>query len=180
MLLNIDMRAFHQKVSYRVRVLCVIFILALCVFLVKNVLFKSEVDYTWPETACLSEEMKYQGNGEITYTYSRQGYADGTGVYSDFYQWQIYIDHAQISDIENYINQLKAVGFCYKALDAMDKPPVEYDWTGVFEWRGTSENVSVIIQSQKESTEATVPGNEEKIICNLVITFLDGVAWTDH
>ena len=120
--------------------------------------------------------MGYFRSGQVVYTQYRERYADGTGVYQDAPCWNIYIRGASIPDVISYINQLKQCGFSYRSLSGGEEPPFSFEWGG-FEWRGVSQDASILIMMAEEEVPSPVSNEPLPILSNLYITLIDGVVW---
>lgn len=81
-----------------------------------------------------------------------------------------------IPDVISYINQLKQCGFSYRSLSGGEEPPFSFEWGG-FEWRGVSQDASILIMMAEEEVPSTVSNEPLPILSNLYITLIDGVVW---
>ena len=136
------------------------------------------VEYTWPVADSLSTEIEYSDGGEIKYVQPQTGYADASGVYEDVGYWTIYIENAELGDVEKYIAQLKSCGFSYFSFDeAEEEPDVEFVWPGYFMWDGASEKNIVKIYLYEENQERENREINKTFYYNLRLELLDKNVW---
>ena len=171
------MKKLDRKPFLRSMLLVLLF---LCSFCLGGVLSPFGVQdgeaYVWPQDEKFPKEMGYFRSGQVVYTQYREHYADGTGVYQDAPCCNIYIRGASIPDVISYINQLKQCGFSYRSLSGGEEPPFSFEWGG-FEWRGVSQDASILIMMAEEEVPSTVSNEPLPILSNLYITLIDGVVW---
>ena len=74
------------------------------------------------------------------------------------------------------VSQLKQCGFSYRSLSGGEEPPFSFEWGG-FEWRGVSQDASILIMMAEEEVPSTVSNEPLPILSNLYITLIDGVVW---
>lgn len=156
--------------------ICLLFCLASC----QTNYNKGSIDpsaYTWPTSDSLSTEVEYRGEGEIRYVHTQTGYADASGIYEDVNYWTVYIENAELLDIENYIAQLNSYGFSYFSFDESQEPNVEYIWPGYFMWNGCTEKYIVKIYMTEEKKEMENREINETFYYNLRLELLDDNVW---
>lgn len=73
-------------------------------------------------------------------------------------------------------NPAKQCGFSYRSLSGGEEPPFSFEWGG-FEWRGVSQDASILIMMAEEEVPSTVSNEPLPILSNLYITLIDGVVW---
>lgn len=162
----------------------VLFFILVCIG-IKSVSFISNnasnaTVYHWPEATSLPREITYKQGGDIEYISARKSYADASGIYNGVNYWTIYINHATLHDVEEYISILKENGVKYFSFDKLKEPLIEYVWPGYFIWWGQSEDCTVkIYLEQQERTDIKNETNES-FEYNLTLEVIDEKIWDNN
>ena len=89
----------------------------------------------WPIADYIGDYMKWNGAGEIVYVENDTIQDDWTG--KRYPCVNIYIDVADLDEVNTYINTLKNAGFSYIPARAEAEPAVEIPPSGWFGWVGS-------------------------------------------
>ena len=167
-----------------IKVICIFIVIGLIMpfFSLLNQDKTDSVKYQWPKSPPFPIGIEYTGEGDIEYIKIRNAYADGSGIYENVNYWTIYISHATINDVKEYISKLKECGVRYFSFDEPEEPAVEYVWPGYFSWWGQSEEYTVkIYLNQKELTTIAddVDDVKEQFFYNFNLTLevIDKKVW---
>lgn len=135
--------------------------------------------YIWPSSDLFPYGTEYEEGGVIKYISAQTGYKDGTNYHENVNYWTVYIQNARLTDVEEYIAQLKLHGYTYFSFDESLEPSIEYVCPGEFMWIGCTKNSIINLYITKENEEKINDDTNEKFSYNLCIELLDHNIWRD-
>lgn len=171
------MKKLDRKPFLRSMLLVLLF---LCSFCLGGVLSPFGVQdgetYVWPQDEKFPKEMGYFRSGQVVYTQYREllcGWhrrLSGCALLEYLYSGRQYPRRHQLHQ------PAEAVRVLLSEPERRRRTSFSFEWGG-FEWRGVSQDASILIMMAEEEVPSTVSNEPLPILSNLYITLIDGVVW---